>query len=257
MKTRAACAVLVAVLLSSAANAHDTWMLPIDGANGVEALALTSGMAFPAAETAIKPDRVETAAILLENGATAQLKTFKAANDHLRIVIDSPTKSALAYLSLFPKTLQLDAGNVSEYLAELGDADGSLRAHYERDGQWRERYVKHAKALIGPPSDLWMEKLGARLELVLQGSAHAIAPNALLRAQLLFNGQALPNHRIAVGTSSASGHQFVQTSADGIAEFRLPHAGNVLLSTIRIVHVVEAERDWESDFATLTLSVPN
>ncbi len=255
MKIRFAIVFVTALLGPALSDAHDTWILPIATGSGANALALTSGMAFPQAETAIKPARVASAAVLLDAGKSRVLTRFEPAPDHLRIVVDSGDTSAQAYLSLHPNTLALDAENVAEYLPELGDT-GPLRAQYEKDGRWRERYVKHAKALPGEPSVVWFQSTGAALELVLQGSAAGIRPGQVIRVQLLAQGKALPNHRVGMASAGASGHVFAQTDAQGVAEFALPSSGAVLLTSIQIAHVDAPDREWDSDFATLTFSLP-
>jgi len=69
MNCRRALAVLLLSFIQAApAVAHDTWLLPARHAvpaGTTVVLDLTSGMAFPAPETAIKPDRIARAACRL------------------------------------------------------------------------------------------------------------------------------------------------------------------------------------------------
>jgi uncharacterized GH25 family protein len=67
---------LLALVLAVPARAHDTWLLPATRLVSLGAtvdLDLTSGMAFPQLETAIKPERVEKAGYPL-GGQTSTLQ---------------------------------------------------------------------------------------------------------------------------------------------------------------------------------------
>lgn len=239
------CCWLILLLWAPRAWAHETWMLAGDDAE--LSLRVSSGMHFPAYESAIDPARVEPGASLLLADGPRSLTTFVSAADYLRIETGQarPT-SALAWLGLYPRTLELRAELVDEYLDELGD-DGSLRAAYVRDGRWRERYRKHIKALIGSPGPLWLRASGADLELL----PLALPADGKLRLQLRQHGKPLPGHRVMQMSAGASAP--LQTDAEGTVVATLPDAGPVLFSAIAIRRAQTPELEWESDFATLTL----
>ena len=250
--TRWACALLMLCVFP--AHAHDTWMLAKSGSDGTLALALTSGMAFPSNETAIKPERVAAGATLLIDGRRIELDSLLPGVDHLLLNTgEALPASAVAWLSLHPRTLELDASKVDEYLAELGD-QGELREQFQRDGRWREQYVKHVKALVGAPAASWLQAVGSDLEITLRSDLSEFGAGRRLQFQLTQNGAPVSGHRMAM--TDSSGHQHSQTDANGMASFELTGAGAVLLSAIVIKHVAAADHEWASDFATLTFEVP-
>lgn len=238
---------LVLLLWASSAWAHETWML---AANEAElSLHVSSGMHFPASESTIDPTRVEPGASLLLPTGPQALTTFVSASDHLRIETrQARPVSALAWLGLHPRTLELQASLVDDYLEELGD-DGALHAAYAGDGRWRERYRKHIKALIGSPSPLWLHASGADLELI----PLALPADGKLTLQLRQHGKPLPGHRVMLMSAGASTP--LQTDADGTVVAMLPDVGPVLFSAIAIRRAQAPELEWESDFATLTLQI--
>lgn len=242
------------LLFACPTHAHDTWMLANTRADGTLALALTSGMAFPSNETAIKPERVAAGATLLIDGRRVELGGLQPGVDHLLLTTgEALPASAVAWLSLHPRTLELDATKVDEYLAELGD-QGEMHVQFQRDGRWREQYVKHVKALVGAPIEPWLQAVGSDLEITLRSDLTEFGPGRRLRFQLTRNGEPVSDHRMVM--TDASGQQHSQTDANGMASFKLPGAGAVMLSAIVIKHVAAADHEWASEFATLTFAVP-
>src|SRR5689334_3597585 len=112
--------------------AHDTWLLarPAAVQPGVRVvLELTSGMAFPAPETAIKPERIARAGIRLA-GTTADLKDRRSAARFLQLAA-TPSKAGVAtlWVELAPKSIDLKPDEVEEYLDEIG-APGAVRGRW-------------------------------------------------------------------------------------------------------------------------------
>lgn len=98
-RTLAPSLLALCLLAPASARAHDIWLLP--GRSAVEpgstvTLELTSGMAFPRNETAIKPERLASAAARLA-GETAELAGRKPAGGALRLTarLDRPGVAAL------------------------------------------------------------------------------------------------------------------------------------------------------------------
>ncbi len=167
--------VLLCAALATAAFAHDTWLVAQRStvpAGGSVTLDLTSGMAFPALDYAIKPDRVARASVRLA-GKTSQIKGRKSAAHSLRFSAPlAETGIATIWVELAPKSLDLKPAQVKEYLDEIG-ASPEIRRAYEaapEPRRWREVYAKHTKtfARVGQPQEdrSWAEPVGMALEIV-------------------------------------------------------------------------------------------
>jgi uncharacterized GH25 family protein len=250
--------------LSLPALAHDTWLLARPSA--VEpgkpvTLELTSGMAFPAPETAIKPDRIARAAVRLA-GETADLKDRRSAAKFLQLTT-KPVKPGIAtlWVELAPKSIDLTPDQVKEYLDEIGASDALRRewAAMPEPRRWRELYSKHAKAYVrvGQPAEdrSWAEPAGMALEIVPEKDPTALRPGDELPVRVLRSGQ--PVAAFAVGLVGPGNAQGVleTTDSQGRATFAIAHAGRWLLRATDVRRSTKPEADWESDFATLTFEV--
>lgn len=125
--TRALFWALLGLALSFPALAHDTWLLARPSAvqpGAPVTLELTSGMAFPAPETAIKPERIAKAAVRLA-GETAELKDWHAAAKALELTarLSKPGVATL-WVELAPRPIDLTVDQVKEYLDEIGASRG-------------------------------------------------------------------------------------------------------------------------------------
>lgn len=257
---------LAAILISAAAaRAHDTWLLPAKfhvAAGGKIELALTSGMAYPASETAIDPARVERAGVRLV-GNTTTLAVGEKGKDALALA--GPLASAgiaTLFVELHPRTLDLEPKEVDEYLAEIGAAP-SVRERYiaaPAPRRWREAYTKHAKSFVrvGEPSSdrSWAEPLGLAFELVPESDPTALKPGQELAVRLLRAGK--PAAGMAIGLVREGSPEGVLRTTDdaGRATFALPQAGRWLLRATELRPIEGKDVDWESDFTTLTFEVP-
>jgi uncharacterized GH25 family protein len=254
---------LTLLLCASLLVAHDTWLLPLSfrvprGARVT--LELTSGMSFPSNETAIAPERVDTAAFRLAGriGALATEPGTDALRLHARL---DDAGLATIWVSLKPRTLDLTPAQVDEYLPEIGAPD-SVRAIYERGSprRWRENYRKYTKTFVqvgnSPTQDAsWFRPVGQALELVPNSDPTMLRVGATLTVTLLRNGAPLAG--LAIG-AAAEGEQIGTlrtTDANGSATFTLIRPGRWMLRATELRRSTREDLDWESDFATLTFAV--
>ncbi|MGZ8378725.1 MAG: DUF4198 domain-containing protein [Gemmatirosa sp.] len=257
---------------ATAAGAHDTWLLPARATvpSGVDAtFDLTSGMTFPANETAVAAARVRTARVRTAGGSIA-LPTPVAGTRALRFRVPLRRAGvATVWVSLAPRALTLDSAGVMHYLDEIGAPD-SVRVAYLRqlpiDGvrRWRERYAKHATTHVLVSSPLrprpsadasWSAPTGMPLELVPLRDPTALHAGDSVAVRLLVRGRPLPH--TAVGAVGPDGHAHPprRTDAEGRVTIPLPRAGRWLLRATHLRHTTAPDLDWESEFATLTLAV--
>lgn len=256
--------VLLALALAVPALAHDTWLLArrtsVPPGTSV-ALDLTSGMAFPANETAIKPDRIARAAVRLA-GETTDLEDRRSAAKSLQITarLSKPGVAAL-WVELAPKSIELKPDQVQEYLDEIGASEALQRAWKEmpEPRRWRELYSKHAKTYVRvgqPEADRsWAEPAGMGLEIVPEKDPTALRPGEDLPVRLLRGGQPLPSFAVGLVRQGEAHGALKTTDAEGRATFRLDKAGRWLLRATDVRRSSKPEADWESDFTTMTIEV--
>lgn len=254
----------LALALAAPALAHDTWLLarvtaaPLGTAVTLD---LTSGMAFPANETAIKPDRIARAAVRLA-GTTSDLKDRRSATTSLEFTArpSEPGVAAL-WVELAPKSIELKPDQVQEYLDEIGASPEIRRAWAEslEPRRWRESYVKHAKTYVrvGQPAEdrSWAEPVGMALEIVPEKDPTALRPGDGLPVRLLRDGKPLASFSVGLVHEGDADGNLATTDATGRATFRLDRAGRWLLRATDLRRSSKTDTDWESDFTTVTLSV--
>ena len=242
---------------------HDTWILPQRArvAPGTElSLDLTSGMAFPANEVAVKPDRLARASIRLGGKAT-DLPQGSAAKDSLRIKarVLEPGIAAL-WVESKPRTLELKPKEVREYLDEIGAWDSiGKKWEAEGSGRWRETYVKHAKTFVrvGEPSgdSSWSEPVGMRLEIVPEKDPTLLVSGSDLPVRVLMDGKPLSDFPLGFVAAGQKTGSFQKTDEKGRAQISFNRQGWWLLRATLLTKSSQPDTDWESHFATLTVFV--
>jgi len=256
--------VLLCTVLPTAAFAHDTWLLAqtsVRPPGGSVTLDLTSGMAFPSLETAIKPDRVARASLRL-GGTTSEIRDRKAASKSLQLSARlSKPGIATLWVELAPKSIELKPDQVKEYLDEIG-ASPEVRRAWEGAGasrRWREVYVKHAKTYVrvgepaGDPS--WAEPTGMALEVVPEQDPTSLRQGNELSVRVLRGGKPAASFPVGLVREGDPQGTLKTTDASGRARFRLDRAGRWLLRGTDLHRSSKPETDWESDFTTLTFVV--
>ena len=176
---------LVALLgLAVVAHAHETWLVPstfVAKVGETLRIDLTSGMAFPRLESPIAADRVASATCRLGKNPV-EVRSLEAAETSLVLRHTfSHNGVASIWVDLKPRNIELDDGEVAEYLDEV-DASAEVRRLWaEQKGKvgWKETYTKHAKTFvavgdIGGDSS-WKVPAGTTLELVPESDPFRIA----------------------------------------------------------------------------------
>jgi uncharacterized GH25 family protein len=254
---------LLIMALASGAFAHDTWLIPdlfVVTRNSVVALELTSGMAFPALETAIKPERIDRALCRLAGhtfGLTDYLPQPKCLLFKARL---AEPGIATIWVELKPKTLMLTTKLVKEYLDEIGAPDTIRQqwANANKPRRWREEYTKHSKTFVrvGESQDRsWAEPVGMGLEIVPEKDPTALRPGDDFAVRVLKNGAPLPNISVGIVNAKDAKGKIQRTDAEGRAMFRLDRGGRWLVRVTELRKSSQAGFDWESDFTTLTFQV--
>lgn len=246
-------------LLSSAAFAHDTWLLPagphLEPGQSV-VFELTSAMDFPHPETPVKPDRLLASKVRLR-GETQALSTEPQAT-FLRLTARlEPQGVATAWIETHPRTLELTPAQVEEYLKEIGQAE-TVGAEWRKSPtrEWRESYVKIAKTFVrvGEPTDdrSWADPLGLPLEIVPEGDPTALRTGERLSVRVLWSGKPLAG--LPLGAVASGGRSSLQTTGpDGRVSILFDRPGPWLLRATLIRADEGSPGQWNSHFTTLTL----
>jgi uncharacterized GH25 family protein len=259
-----AATVLSIAIFGSVANAHDTFIVPTDTrvrAGHAVQLGLTSGMSFPNLDSTIEPARVQTARYRLA-GKTAELGTPTREPRALSFR-SVPDAAGLAtfWIQLSPRTLELEAGQIAEYMDEIG-ATADLRARALATAgkqRWRERYTKHAKSFVvvgdAAADRSWADPVGMALEFVLGANPAVLRAGERLPILVLRDGKPFAGFRVGIVGEGNASIDFATTDAKGAAALVVPRAGRWLLRGTDLRAAREPGLEWESDFTTLTFDV--
>lgn len=249
------------------AAAHDTWLQPHRATvlpGTIAQIDLTSGDRFAAADTAIKADRIDVARARLK-GKTIDI-TQRAPEKkvlELRVALSDPGVATL-WLSLAPKSIELNQKQVRHYLDEI-DAPALLaQAWFAGKGSkpWREVYTKHAKTFVrvgrhgGSKADTsWSQPVGLALEIVPEKDPTTLRAGDEFPVRVLKNGAPLSDFSLGIVRESKTNRAFKKTDAAGRAVFKLARNGKWLLRGTELRSSTKPAIDWESDFTTLSFAV--
>ncbi|MCS6807692.1 MAG: DUF4198 domain-containing protein [Bacteroidota bacterium] len=252
------------------ASAHDTWLLPMKFRVKPEervTLSLTSGMAFPANEYAIQPERVARASMTLSDEKTI-LSQYVQTQRSLELSVMPPHVGvATISIEIYPRTITLQPNSVRAYLKEIGGPD-SLQAVWRNvtasdiTKRWRERYTKYAKTFlfVGVESlycrdSSWKTPCGMMLEILPETHPGKLRAGMVLPVRVVFQGQPLVHFPIGCLNEGERHGRLVRTDAEGRAQFCLRRAGRYLLRGTLLQKAQSSDIDWESYFTTLTVQV--
>lgn len=261
------------LLITSGVVAHDLWLVPaqlsvLPGAR--IAVMMNTGDTFPVSEGAVKPERIERAALISADGSTP-LATFRAEGNSTVVDVIVPSKEggAIVEVVLKPIATKQPRSSFDEFVKHEGlDAIASQLARTaERRAEERRTYAKYAKTLLRIGNGkgglkLYQRPLGHRLEIVPAADPFSLKPGEKLPVRLLFDGKPLPGSRIVIGsTATATATQSkmpgVRTDSEGHAELQLDKTQGV--HYIHGLHMILAKGrsdvEWESFWATLTFEV--
>jgi len=254
---------VASLALTATVLAHDTWILPERARvkPGEEiSLDLTSGMAFPANEVAVKPDWLARASLRLA-GRLSDLRAGTPGKTALQIrtLLRRPG-IATVWIESKPRALELTPAQVREYLEEIG-AWGTIGKKWEAEGssRWRETYTKHAKSFVwvGDPAgdDSWREPVGMAFEIVPEKDPTAILNGEELSVRLLNDGKPLSDFPVGLLAASQKSGLLQRTDAEGRMRARLDRTGWWLVRATLLERSSPPRTDWQSRFTTLTVFV--
>ena len=256
---RGALAVLV---FASSLSAHDTWLSgPATAAPGHSVFFdLTSSGAFPAPEEAVDGGRVARGLCRVAGRKTPLEAQPGVEGTSLRLLGRGLEAGVAACgVSLRPRTLDLEPGDVEHSLEEIG-ATATIGERWKalpEPRAWRETYVKHAKTFtrLGTKDDpSWSKPLGLGLEIMTLADPTRLRAGGTLAVRLLKGGRPLAGQAVRA-SQGGKAPAFATTDAEGKASFVLEAEGPWLLAVTELRPGAAKPSEWESDFATLYLTV--
>ena len=261
------------LIASSLAGAHDLWLVPAQFTivpRARVAVMLNTGDTFPNSDGAVKPERIERAA-LISAESTMPLVTFRAEGNSTVADAMAPRKDggAIVEVILKPVATKQPRASFDEFVKHEGlDAIAAQLARApERRVEERRTYAKYAKTLlrIGKgrgAAKLYQKPLGHRLEILVDAGPFSLRPGRKLPVRLLFDGKPLAGARIVMGstdvtTATQSKMPGVRTDVEGRAQLQLDPSGGA--HYVHALHMIPAngrsDVEWESFWATLTFGV--
>lgn len=251
------------ILLARSATAHDTWILP-QRANvnpgQVVFFDLTSGMAFPANEVGVKPDRLARASVRVGEAVTDLIRETEGKKAlRLRVRFPEPGVAAV-WIESKPRSLELTPTQVKGYLEEIGAWESIGRTwESEGKGRWRESYTKHAKTYVrvGKPErdDSWSRPVGMELELMPENDPTRLAAGDELSVRLLHGGRPVPDVAVGLLAGKAKSGSLAKTDSEGRVRLRLDRGGWWLIRSTILEPSSKPDLDWETRFSTLSVFV--
>ncbi len=249
---------LLLMLLAFQSRAHDTWLMPIAGAEPeTEAwLQLSTGDGFPSLGQSSAIERLANA-VLVGEKRTRELYALPPSATALPLWAKLGDEDLLvAMATLKPKEIVLEAEKAAQYLREeLGD-DAAIQARHKKLGTWRERFNKHAKTIlrtrVGDGNALALKVFGLPYELVPERDPSSVKVGTRFKVCAYRNGARVK--RAFIGVVQADGSHHAQWSDQkGCVRIRAENENGYMLHSVFIEALNEPNLDWESHFASLTV----
>jgi uncharacterized GH25 family protein len=250
------------MLIAIPCAAHDTWLLPRDPRATEDKPAivdLTSGTSFPKGESAIKSDRVASGG-WRTSSANGHADRFEIGESSLVAqYAPSGQGTAVLFVTLKPKGIDLAADEVAHYFDEIG-ASESLRRDWEKNGgTFHETYTKHAKTFVrvgdGNAADATcLRPVGLAIELLPQSDPTSLAVGDELVIKAVRGGDdELEQFAVGIVCGKTGDSQLLRTNEAGKVSFKISSAGWWLVRGTELRR--QADGTFESDFSTMTFYV--
>ena len=268
--------VVTVLFLVKAVFAHDLWLVPARFAvvPGAEvAVSLNTGDTFPTSEGAVKPERIERAAIITAGGVPTPFTSFRTVDTSTVVEVITPKSEggAIVEVLLKPVATKQPRASFDEFVKHEGldEVAAQIARQAERRAEERRTYAKYAKTLLRigggkGAAELYRRPLGHRLEIIPEADPYSLKAGETLPVRLMFDSRPLANARLVIGstdgtTATQSKMPGVRTDAEGGARLRLDKGGGP--HYIHALHMIPAQNrtdvEWESFWATLTFGTGN
>ena len=262
MKRTLASAAAVLGILTSAAFAHDTWIISdpaVVPSGRMLFVRMSNGEKFPTAESAPAAERIAHAQWRIGN-ERGTITDFKQDEKELvaggRVTTDG---IAVVAVEFNPKELQLTAEQVSEYLEEIA-APASVRRAYEEDGVaagWHETFTKHAKTYVrvgsGGDASGALGPVGFSIDFLPDSDPTALKVGDTLAMKVIRGGDELESSPVFVVCGDTGETTMPRTNKAGMMLVKITSPGWWMVRTTQLRR--QSAGKWESDFTTMTFHV--
>lgn len=250
------------VVLAVPCLAHDTWLLPrepqVDESRQT-IVDLTTGSSFPTPENAVKFERIAKGGFRVANG-TGRLDRHESDVSSLVMHLTPRGQgTAVLYLTLKPKSIDLDGNDVEEYFDEIG-ASESLRREWAESGggEFHEVFTKHAKSYIrvgdyDGEDRSCLRPVGQAMEFIPQSDPTALAVGDELVVKVVRGGDdEIESFPVAI-VSADGGADMQRTNQNGMVSFTINGRGWHLVRATELRR--QSDGTFKSDMTTMTFFV--
>ena len=275
---------MLSLPLTGVAVAHDIWLLP-------DRFTLSKGDTLIVRQ--LLGEELDPAA--LRTGATVELGVMRDITRRFELINARGSNDLLEQLSSAPTGTEpkpalhetIDVEGLSlvgmehdyiyhllpndtflEYLEHEGLDSTDFRKHMGSRLEQTEAYARSLKCLVQvgevTGTDLHKRFLGHKLEILLLQDPYLRDPGDPLDAQILFDGEPLPNKLVLAYSSAEQGEVAkarARTDANGVGRFTLDRAGFWLIRAVHLLPCSEqsdaecALADWESYWASYSFEL--
>jgi hypothetical protein len=215
--------------------AHDSWLMPRTPQAQEDkpvTVDLTSGTSFPKLESPIKADRVFRGGWRTSD-RKGRLDRWEEGDSSL-VMHFTPNGegTAVMYLTLRPKDIELDADEVAHYFEEIG-ASESMRDEWESrggDAVFHETYTKHAKAFmrVGDIGEdpTCLRQVGSAIEFIPQRDPTALMVGDDLVVKVVRGGDdEMEQFAVGLVCGATGDSELRRTNEAGMVSFPITDTG--------------------------------
>ena len=271
MKRGIAIATALMVVESAAVAASDLFLKPdsfLVAPGGTITVRVLNGT-FSVSENAITGDRLQDLSLVTPQGVTyLDTSEWDDYSDSTMSFLQLRAGANGTYAigaSVRPRDVTVETKDFDAYLAanSLPDVLAARRKNKEFYGPVRERYSKHAKAVVqvgDRRTDAYLTIFDYPAELIPLDNPYTLRPGGTLRVRALVDGRPVANQLVIAGGQMPSGAQiaqrFMRTDRAGVVRVWLSSRGAWY---VKFIHMERASADttidYESKWATLTFGV--
>lgn len=256
--------VAAAIVVASAAFAHDTWLIADQlrvAPKAAVTLDLTSGVEFPKLEIGPKPENVPSASARLA-GRTLEITEKAAAPQSLQFKTQfADAGIAAIWIKLPPRALELKPEQVQMFNEEV-NAPAELQQAYDNMPEpkhWRGTSTKNPKTFVRvgePKNDMsWKEPVGLALEIVPEKDPTELRAGDEFPVRVLRDAAPFAGFELNAVSEGDKKGETQKTDANGRATFRLTKAGRWLLKGVEAHKASAPDLDFEATSTSLTFEV--
>lgn len=247
---------LAALLLASAAQAHDTWF-ELQPGDGKAEFLIGSGNRFPLYEGGVGGNSFDKNGCRSADGKTATLVFRRHVRNATLLRADAENGAALTcWAQLQPFDVELTPQLVEVYFREIRPSAAVVAAWQALRAQgvvFRERYVKSARfdgADVPSP-----KPAGTAMDVVRLAPAAAPKVNDTASFQILRDGEPFADFPVELVNEASPLGLWTRTDKDGRVSMRLPLPGRWLLRGTDLRLSPSDTTRWESKFIAYSFDV--